>query len=822
MAEAKWSGVLSTTEPRNDVGIIKVRQGNVNSEVAEFQIVQNNKPYNLTGLTVYFCASFGLNLVEKPAVIVNAAGGRIQYTFDDDSMQSLGRQKGYFSIKKEESKIDSTQDFEYQVESSLMTRSIDGKSYIYKLSALIKILDDFVKNGQKNFNTWFDSVKEILYGVDPGGNILRELIEARKNSSGNIFTSLKERLDKNEDETNRQLAQTTQELTKKATKGEIVGQDLSTSTDAGKIQLINLADEVQQALTGNAPALTTLEDGIVTKEKIANGAVYPEKLAHTSVSPNLFNKNTVTIGIGLDITDGDTTSDANQVTSDFIPVETGVAYKRSHQARLCWYNANYEYLSCQPSNTVPITSVTGTKYAKISFNANLLDTFQFEKGEVTTPHKNFNAFEIENLNVMEDNFSPTMNKKLGSLTETEKMIQDTISPLPNSYPDEIFHLLNSNDPILPLNSAYSEDISKKWGNNSFGWSFKVAGAENSELRSEFTTPKTKQGLSTICGMFYFEDISKINTINIYVGTADSGWNWQRSATPLKNGWNLIRIPAAQATVGEWLNFRRVRILVSTNDSTTWALGAFFGEVPQKAKLLFVQDGGYVEFLERGYPELKDRGIPTTWALNPGRLGVGRIISESDVDDLALDFMSAFSFHSWASEVHADMPAEEVRDNAIKCMRWLQKKGIQPKYWMRAAITQNSAANHHVLKDMVEAYSTPSGNSGLEVFPFTEPFGFARMQLHNRTNAELDSLFDTMKKTRSLMVGYTHGIGVNATTSEQLTADMTPELFNYFLTKVDQGMNEGWLEGVTYDMLRIRQEQQEGGYGFNHLLDATRI
>jgi len=194
MAVAKWFGVLSTTESRNDVGIIKVRQGNLNSEIAEFQIIQNNKPYDLTGLTVYFCASFGLNLVEKSAVVINNTGGKIQYTFDDDSMQSVGRQKGYFSIKKEDSKIDSTQDFEFQVESSLMTRSIDGQSYIYKLSVLIKLLEDYAANGQENFDVWFESVKEILYGVDPGGNILRELIEARTTETGQTFDTLKARL----------------------------------------------------------------------------------------------------------------------------------------------------------------------------------------------------------------------------------------------------------------------------------------------------------------------------------------------------------------------------------------------------------------------------------------------------------------------------------------------------------------------------------------------------------------------------------------------------------------------------------------------------
>ena len=47
----KWNVTLSTTEPDNYVGIINVRQGNVNSEVVEAQIVQNGLPLDLTDCT---------------------------------------------------------------------------------------------------------------------------------------------------------------------------------------------------------------------------------------------------------------------------------------------------------------------------------------------------------------------------------------------------------------------------------------------------------------------------------------------------------------------------------------------------------------------------------------------------------------------------------------------------------------------------------------------------------------------------------------------------------------------------------------------------
>ncbi len=48
-----------------------------------------------------------------------------------------------------------------------------------------------------------------------------------------------------------------------------------------------------------------------------------------------------------------------------------------------------------------------------------------------------------------------------------------------------------------------------------------------------------------------------------------------------------------------------------------------------------------------------------------------------------------------------------------------------------------------------------------------------------------------------MVGYTHMVNVAGAT------DMTPELWNHFLNLIDNGIAEGWLEGVTFETLIAR-------------------
>lgn len=222
---AKWAGTLSTTEPYNHLGLLKVRQGNKNSEVFEFKIVQNGIPYDLSGYRVFFCTHFEPYIsIEKNAEILDAKKGLIRFTMDDDCMQKVGRQEGYFEIYKEDTYLDATQQFTYTVQTSIIKQLMDGESYIQRLEDLLKKLqeamdksqeevekwleenrqkiddlmeemDQFFSDKKIEFNAWFESVREILESIDPGGILLSEITRARSSDRYGTFKNLDERLE---------------------------------------------------------------------------------------------------------------------------------------------------------------------------------------------------------------------------------------------------------------------------------------------------------------------------------------------------------------------------------------------------------------------------------------------------------------------------------------------------------------------------------------------------------------------------------------------------------------------------------------------------
>lgn len=192
---AKWKGNLSTTEPYNYIGILKVRYGNVNHETCQFTFVENGQPVNLLGFEVYFQAILDGYPVEEKAKIIDAKNGIIEFTFTNHSMQSLGKQTAYFQFRRGEQVIGTTQDFNYFVINAVGNTDMDTGAYWQTLQDLLDDMANFINQNQGDFTQWFESVKEILYGIDPGGKILKELIDARKSSfDGTVFNSLKERL----------------------------------------------------------------------------------------------------------------------------------------------------------------------------------------------------------------------------------------------------------------------------------------------------------------------------------------------------------------------------------------------------------------------------------------------------------------------------------------------------------------------------------------------------------------------------------------------------------------------------------------------------
>ena len=224
----KWQATLSTTEPYNYIGIQNVRQGNRNTEVLEAVLVENALPLDLTGCEVFFESVIDNKYpIQRAAKIVNAKKGIIQYTFDEYSMQSLHRQEAYFSIHKGDNLIGSTQNFSYFVVNAVSKTEGEMGSYWQSIEDLIADMTAFInenkgdftawmnarkeefeewrknqqdtfeawRNGQESdYLMWFESIKDILKTVDPGGTMLVELMDARVDIQGVRHNSLSERL----------------------------------------------------------------------------------------------------------------------------------------------------------------------------------------------------------------------------------------------------------------------------------------------------------------------------------------------------------------------------------------------------------------------------------------------------------------------------------------------------------------------------------------------------------------------------------------------------------------------------------------------------
>lgn len=177
----KWNVTLSTTEPDNYVGIINVRQGNINSEVMEAQIVQNGLPLDLTGCTATFQAFLGgEHVVERSCKIIDYKKGIVQYTFDEYTMQSLHRQKANIAFYKGEEEIATTQDFTYFVIHAVSKTPGEMGSYWQTAEDLINDMKDYLNAGKGDFEDWFNSIKDILESIDPGGRLLSEVLDLKK------------------------------------------------------------------------------------------------------------------------------------------------------------------------------------------------------------------------------------------------------------------------------------------------------------------------------------------------------------------------------------------------------------------------------------------------------------------------------------------------------------------------------------------------------------------------------------------------------------------------------------------------------------------
>ncbi|MFS0945641.1 phage baseplate upper protein [Enterococcus casseliflavus] len=210
----KYPVTLSITES-NNVGLIKVRQADEESQVLDVTVTENGVIKTFDGLTPFFCLMAreitGQGVSEEPVTVYDGTKGTLKYTLSANAMQMVGRNEAYFSFRKELTngawaEQFSTKSFYYTVEKSIYTQPFKDSNYWFTFKELYRLFNDYIDSGKltwedfmdtesNNWKEFLEQNKEILESIDPGGTILKELIGSRTTEDGTTYPSLPERLD---------------------------------------------------------------------------------------------------------------------------------------------------------------------------------------------------------------------------------------------------------------------------------------------------------------------------------------------------------------------------------------------------------------------------------------------------------------------------------------------------------------------------------------------------------------------------------------------------------------------------------------------------
>ncbi|KAF1295190.1 hypothetical protein BAU15_05410 [Enterococcus sp. JM4C] len=183
---------LSTTEPNNNIGLIKIRQADEETQTLVVEITENAIPKSYEGLQVFFCAKLGqtegIGLIEQKLntnEMKDPKKGLLEYTMRPEDWQELGRQVGYFSFRKMKDDHEwveqfSTRDFYFHITKSVFSDGVkevkkDGSTYVWTIEDLIRLFNEYIASGKTDWEDFVEQNKDIIESVDPGGELLSRL-----------------------------------------------------------------------------------------------------------------------------------------------------------------------------------------------------------------------------------------------------------------------------------------------------------------------------------------------------------------------------------------------------------------------------------------------------------------------------------------------------------------------------------------------------------------------------------------------------------------------------------------------------------------------
>lgn len=187
MAETKHKLILSTTESNYGINLIRIRQGDVQTQKLVVEIVEHSMLKTFDGLVPFFIntTKFSENQpVEQKVQEYSPSQARLVYTLSEPDWQWVGENTAHFSFRSLNgdgtwSEQFSTQDFTYRVISGITRSNLRDSGYVWTFEDLLRKFRDYMSQGEKDWERWIEDNREILESVDPGGMIITILNDAK-------------------------------------------------------------------------------------------------------------------------------------------------------------------------------------------------------------------------------------------------------------------------------------------------------------------------------------------------------------------------------------------------------------------------------------------------------------------------------------------------------------------------------------------------------------------------------------------------------------------------------------------------------------------
>lgn len=191
---------LSITEPNNNVGLIKVRQEDKQTQTFVAEVTEHGLLKTFRGLDVFYVNNTKLDEglpIEQKVTVMYPDDGRVEYTLTSQDLQFLGENSAYFSFRnKEGEQLYSTRDFHFRVLPGLLTGVVKDGPYVWQFEDLKRFLQEYVVDGTSAWEKFVENNRDILEGIEAGGGVVLELSDARYSQFfEEMFPNLKQRLD---------------------------------------------------------------------------------------------------------------------------------------------------------------------------------------------------------------------------------------------------------------------------------------------------------------------------------------------------------------------------------------------------------------------------------------------------------------------------------------------------------------------------------------------------------------------------------------------------------------------------------------------------